>query len=318
MSRLTHLLQHAMLLSVGLVLGLAGMAAAAAGGNFILGVANNSGTSQTGLIANTTFPLHALVVQQGGTGNGGYFVSEGGSGMLGITKSGNRYAMSGTNDGAAGTGGAIIGLGKNNVALDARSDAKPPISINGPTNQAPMTVNSSVRVTNLNGDTVDGYHANAVNRTAFAATDNAGPDEASGTLLSATVTVPARGWIHMAASADSWAPGGSGSFTCRLNVGATAVVGSTRWVTFGTGNTEQDCVTQGSFRVCNTGDHLVTLTTQNVDAGTFFNAAHLQAEFVPFNGAGNAPGFFDCPIVILSEPPAEKQAVPSQMDAINE
>jgi hypothetical protein len=122
LSRIGHSLQHAAILAVTLLFAFASLTLAAAGGNFILGVANNSGTSQTGLITNTTAPFHAFVVQQNGNGNGGYFVSVNGSGMLGITKSGNKYAMSGTNDGAAGTGGAIIGLGKNNVGLVATSD----------------------------------------------------------------------------------------------------------------------------------------------------------------------------------------------------
>jgi hypothetical protein len=123
MHRLRHTLQHAAVLAVGLMLALAGIAVGAAGDAFILGLANNAGTSQSAIVTNSTFPLHGLVVQQAGSGNGGYFVSQSGSGMLGITKSGSKYAMSGTNDGAAGTGGAIIGAGKNNVGLHATSNA---------------------------------------------------------------------------------------------------------------------------------------------------------------------------------------------------
>lgn len=156
MARLHHALQHATVLALALILTLAGGALAAAGGTFILGLANSSGTAQTGLLAHTTFPLHALVVQQAGSGNGGYFVSQGGSGMLGITKSANRYAMSGTNDGSSASGGAIIGMGRNNVAVEARSDAKPPINIVGPLDKPPMTVNSIVKVNYLNADLLDG------------------------------------------------------------------------------------------------------------------------------------------------------------------
>lgn len=123
MSRLGHAIQHAALLALGLVLALASVVVGAAGDYFVLGSANNAGTTQSAVITNSTFPLHGLVVQQAGTGNGGYFVSQGGSGMLGITKSGDKYAMSGTNDGAAGTGGAIIGSGKNNLGLAANSTA---------------------------------------------------------------------------------------------------------------------------------------------------------------------------------------------------
>lgn len=121
MSRLGHAIQHAALLSLGLMLALASVVVGAAGDYFVLGQANNAGTTQSAIVTSSTFPLHGLVVQQGGSGNGGYFVSQGGSGMLGITKSGNKYAMSGTNDGAAGTGGAIIGAGKNNIGLYATS-----------------------------------------------------------------------------------------------------------------------------------------------------------------------------------------------------
>jgi hypothetical protein len=120
-SRIQHTLQHAGLLALGLLVASAGVVLGAAGGNFILGAANNAGTTQSALVTDSDAPYHALVVQQAGTGNAGYYVSQDGSGILGITKNGNKYGMSGTNDGAAGTGAAIIGLGKANNGLVATS-----------------------------------------------------------------------------------------------------------------------------------------------------------------------------------------------------
>jgi hypothetical protein len=117
-----HTLQHAGLLALGLLLAMTSAVLGAAGGNFILGSANSAGTSQSALITTSNAPYHALVVQQSGTGNAGYYVSTGGSGILGITKSGAKYGMSGTNDGAAGTGAAIIGAGKHNIGVVATSD----------------------------------------------------------------------------------------------------------------------------------------------------------------------------------------------------
>jgi hypothetical protein len=89
---------------------------------------------------------------QHGTGVGVFAISQDGVALAGLAHNGNQHALSVTNDGAAGTGAALIADGKNNTAADLRvnSNAIPPLK-----------VNSTAKVTNLNADRLDGLDSTA-------------------------------------------------------------------------------------------------------------------------------------------------------------
>jgi len=98
----------------------AGIVSGAAGDPLIIGGANLAGSSNTSL--NTTSSGFAWQMFQQGNGVGVFAISNGGNALAGLAHSGNRYALSATNDGSTGTGAAIIADGRNNVAIRASSD----------------------------------------------------------------------------------------------------------------------------------------------------------------------------------------------------
>ena len=125
--------RFATLLAVGLALVASGVVAGAAGGNFILGVANSAGTSNTSLTTSSTG--NALLITQNGsgtairgsTGSGsgiaGFFTSGSGSGVSGVVAANTSYGVYAGNDATStSTGAALRANGKNNKGAVITSD----------------------------------------------------------------------------------------------------------------------------------------------------------------------------------------------------
>lgn len=159
-------MRTATLVAMVVLLFATGVVAGAAGQALILGQANSAGFSNTSLTTNTN-GTGFQVTQQGtgtalrgvaGIGIAGFFTSANGSGVSGVVANDDNYGVYAANDaGSTGSGAALRANGKSNTAVNASSTGKPPVAITGPTNQAPMTVNSEVVVTNLNADETDGW-----------------------------------------------------------------------------------------------------------------------------------------------------------------
>lgn len=281
--------RFAVIVAVVLALFVSGVVAGAAGSPLIIGGANQAGTSNTSL--NTTSGGFAWQMNQLGSGVGVFAISQDGNALAALAHNGNKYGLSVTNDGAAGTGAAIIADGRNNVGVDIRTNG------NG---IDPIKVNSTGLVDNLNSDMVDYFHANSLGRVAFTSTENAGPDGADGTPLSVTINAPTRGYFSVVASVDSYSFTTSDQFNCQLNVNGNYLAGSIRYVSLvDNANEEQDCSTNGAVQTCG-GDATFTLTTSGVGANTSFDAGSMTVTFTPFNGLGNQPSLIGCIIIPLS------------------
>jgi hypothetical protein len=163
----------AVVMATILALFVSGIVAGAAGSALIMGAANSAGTANTSLTTSTSGT--ALLVTQNGTGtalrgsasNGiaGFFTSANGSGVSGVVGNLNSYGVYAANDAAGtGSGAALRANGKLNYAIVASSTTKTPISIVGPLGQAPLAVNSSVNVANLNADLLDGLNSSQLAR----------------------------------------------------------------------------------------------------------------------------------------------------------
>ena len=120
-------------------LGAPAPAIAAAGDPLVLGIPNSAGSDNTTLTTASTGT--ALLVTQTGTGTAlrgsavgpgsiaGFFTAANGPGISGVTASPNTYGVFGSNDGAAGTGGAIRANGKNNHGVVASTDSASKVAV---------------------------------------------------------------------------------------------------------------------------------------------------------------------------------------------
>jgi hypothetical protein len=191
--------RFATVLAVTLALLVSGVVAGAAGQALIIGAANDAGTSNTSL--DTTSSGFAWQMFQHGTGVGVFAISENGVALAGLAHNGNQHALSVTNDGAAGTGAALIADGKNNTAADLRVNSN---SI------PPLKVNSTAKVANLNADLLDGLNSAGYNYN-----NNGDPNAlialtASGvSMASVTLEAPAAG--------HAWVTGKVGIFITHTN-----------------------------------------------------------------------------------------------------
>lgn len=130
-----------------------GPVAAAAGSPLIVGSeANNAGTSNTQLIANSNVVTFKLYQQGPGTALMGYTTTPTGTtrGVYGRVDSPNGDGVQGRSAGAAGTGAAIRAYGGNNVGVRATSDA-------GRAIVAESNGGNAVDATTTTGIAVSGY-----------------------------------------------------------------------------------------------------------------------------------------------------------------
>lgn len=305
--------RFAAVLAVAAVVFGAGLVSGAAGQPLIMGSTTNSaGSSATKMSSNVNG--NAFAVAQTGSGNaangirgdasqgtGGVFTSSSNNALFATAASGNRFAMVAVSNGAAGTGGALFADGNANPAIDIQTNSGVP----------PMTVNSTTNVTNLNSGFVDGYDANSLNRVAYASDDSTVDGDAASTgRITATITAPTRGYIIISGSGYFFNEtlNGSDDGLCFLQVNNSTVAGSTRAIdTDYTGSPgglidQVTCATNGGYQVCSSGAYTIDLEFSGIGADLNVLNSSLVAEFVPFNGAGNAPSLFECPIIIFPEP----------------
>lgn len=281
--------RFATVLAVVLALLTSGIVAGAAGQALIIGGANDAGVSNTSL--DTTSGGFAWQMYQHGNGVGVYAISDNGVALAALAHNGNQHGLSVTNDGAAGTGAAIIADGKNNTAADLRVNSS---SI------PPLKVNSTGLVANLNSDLVDGLHANALTRVAFNGRTDFALNGVDGVAISTTITAPIRGFLTITAGSDVF--GGPDSFfSCNLDVDGTNINASTRSMSLATGNGEEDCSTNAGFATCG-GTHTVSLEGSGLSAGVIFNETTIEVQFTPYDGAGNLRPFIGCLIIPFDEP----------------
>jgi hypothetical protein len=186
----------------------------------------------------------------------------------------------------------------NNRGLDIETEVGVPLKLSGPTNKAPLVVNSGINVTNLSADKVDGWDANSLIRLGYAADDNLiDGDVASSGRLTTTITAPARGWITINGSAYVTNEGsGIDDAHCFLEVNQDYVEGSNRWVDTAptVGMNEVSCATTVGFRVCSAGSYVVDMEFGNIGIDLNISSAALTAQYSPFSGSGNLPSLLVC------------------------
>ena len=264
-----------------------GVVSGAAGDFLVIGGANQAGVSNTSL--NTNSSGFAWQMNQTGSGVGVYAISANGNALAALAHNGNKYGLSVTNDGSAGTGAAIIADGRNNVGIDVRVNSN---SID------PIKVNSTSMVDNLNADLLDGLQGNSLTRFAYNTDDNNALVGASGTVISTTITAPTRGWLRITASSDVFGTAASAT-VCNLDVDGTNIASSFRTIAFEGSAFEDDCSTNAGYFTCG-GTHTVSLEASFVAATTTYDEANIEVTFHPYDGSGNRPSIFPCIIILPS------------------
>ncbi|MCI0581808.1 MAG: hypothetical protein L0227_02760 [Chloroflexi bacterium] len=151
-------------------------AAAAAGSSLIIGSeANNAGTANTQLIANSNVVTFKLYQQGPGTALMGYTTTATGTtrGVYGRVDSPNGDGVQGRNGGAAGTGAAVRAYGVNNDGVVGTTDNADRFGVKGIApgtgvyGQATATSGSVSAVLGV-ADNVEGYGVQGVNNAAGA------------------------------------------------------------------------------------------------------------------------------------------------------
>ena len=200
----------------------------------------------------------------------------------------------------------------NHRGLDIETEGGIPLKLNGPTNKAPMTVNSGVVVSNLNAGMVDGRDANALVRLAFA-NDDAVASGTDGTLTT-TIQAPSRGWIAITGSA--WVFNHSSTtpdlVECAIEVNNAEITGSERFVDvdFDSSNDSVICGSTVGFRVCSPGTYTIDMEFRDIAVSTSVFDGSVTAQFTPFSGAGSPPPILTC--IALSPSGGGDQQAPTK------
>jgi hypothetical protein len=142
-----------------LALFIGGVVAGAAGSALIIGnSANNAGTSNTILTTSSSVVAFELLQNGPGTALMGYVTpgSGGTRGVYGRSDSPNGDGVQARNAGAKGTGAALHAYGQANIGIIGESTGSVPLKLIAPGGIAPLSTNSSTKVTNLNADLLDG------------------------------------------------------------------------------------------------------------------------------------------------------------------
>jgi hypothetical protein len=169
------------------------------------------------------------------------------------------------------------------------------LRLNTAANRAPMRVNSSVRVANLNADYLDGLTANALGRVAYKEQiSTAWTEDGRTTLQTVTLDAPQDGFVTL--SGGAIAAYNNGCAYCavhtRFRIDA-ATDTSTAGMVINQDGIEQYAplshtvtvpVTSGTHTYQLIGSWL-DINATNVDPDTWYDAT-LSAQFIPFNGAG--------------------------------
>jgi hypothetical protein len=155
-------IRFAVVMAIILALFIGGVVAGAAGSALIIGSsANNAGTSNTILTTSSSVVAFELLQNGQGTALMGYVTpgSGGTRGVYGRSDSPNGDGVQARNAGAAGTGAALHAYGQANIGIIGESTGSVPLKLIAPGGIAPLSTNSSTKVTNLNADLLDGLNS---------------------------------------------------------------------------------------------------------------------------------------------------------------
>lgn len=158
--------------------------------------------------------------------------------------------------------------------------------------KAPMKVNSSARVANLNADRLDGKHADQLVRVASFTGSSPLPDGTNGTVATTSINAPASGFLVIDAGSDFFNFSGDDTITCFIEVDNARASGSLRYLKHDANssvNEDEDCSTSTVVPVA-AGNHTVDLEAQvQIGGGTQYGETALSAIYIPFGGSGASP-----------------------------
>ncbi len=186
---------------------------------------------------------------------------------------------------------ALRGNTASNLVLRNSGDGVPLNLLTNGNGRPPMKVDSRRLVRNLNADQLDFRDADELIRAAHDSTGNA--LDASGNLLTATITAPSPGILVMSGSINAT---GTAEilYTCEMRLDADQIPHTVRTAVVSdageghTRNNEEDCSTDGTA-VVDAGTYEVHFATSNVSIGLTFDDAAMWVIWVPFDGAGDIP-----------------------------
>jgi len=191
--------------------------------------------------------------------------------------------------GQKNTGKTVTRLNtRGGLRIDNFKSGNPALILNvADPSSAPMEVNGTGLVINLNADEVDGWDANELTRATFDAVSDAA--DTNGNVVSADITAPTNGYLLLAGGLDAFG-GTTDYFTCELHIDGVAVAGSSRSILVEdqggvhTANSEEDCSSTGA-KLVGPGTYTVSVNVSNRETAQFFQAS-VWALFVPFDGTG--------------------------------
>jgi hypothetical protein len=182
-------------------------------------------------------------------------------------------------------------------ALEVVDGNKPPLRIAGPNDEAPMVVNSTKKVSNLNADRLDNFSARNLVRASYdqSFADVVLPAAASpATLVSTTMTLPGPGYVIVQATATPY-----GFVACSCEVAFAVTDGDTTslyqraQIGSNADSTEIANVSaQYVFTYAEGGAQTFNLQGLNFGAGTSdirVTYRSITALYVPFGSTGNVP-----------------------------
>lgn len=161
--------------------------------------------------------------------------------------------------------------------------------------KAPMKVNSTTRVANLNSDRIDDKSANQLVRVASFTGESPLASGTNGTLATTTINAPASGFLVIEAGSDVTNIYTSENATCFIEVDGLGLLsgnGSERAIRVDGAtnvNEDEDCSTNTVVPVA-AGTHTVDLEVRYVDQPkTHWGSTALSAIYIPFDGTGASP-----------------------------
>jgi|SRR5215207_1503881 len=158
------------------------------------------------------------------------------------------------------------------------------------TGKAPMKVNRTTKVTNLNSDQVDGK--SAANLIRVASFSGASPltTGIGGTVATTMINAPSPGFLVIDAGVENWNFTGGGVVRCHIRVDNVFAYGSQRFMEHNVagGNRDENCSTNTVVPV-GAGTHTVDLLGNSDSSGTNWGETALSAIYVPFGGTGAPP-----------------------------
>jgi hypothetical protein len=158
------------------------------------------------------------------------------------------------------------------------------------TGKAPMKVNRTTKVTNLNSDQVDGKSAANLIRVASFSGESPLTTGIGGTVATTTINAPSPGFLVIDAGVENWNFVASGVVRCHIRVDNVFAHGSQRFIEHNVagGNRDENCSTNTVVPVP-AGTHTVDLLGTADSSGTNWGETALSAIYVPFNGTGASP-----------------------------